>query len=139
MTSFFDWLGRVIFLVLAGMVTLSLIGALAAIPAGVVPARIGIEQRPRLTPEQPQPQPAARPQPAPDQTRPAQPQTRTQTIAVAPAPPEPIHPARWLETITYALLALVGLAALGCLLLWRGLRDRRRIASALEALVRARP
>ena len=139
MTSFFDWLGRVIFLVLAGMVTLSLIGALAAIPAGVVPARIGIEQRSRPVPERPQVQPAAPSEAVPDQTRPVQSQTRTETIAVAPAPAEPIDPARWLETITYALLALVGLTALACLLLWRGLRDRRRIASALEALARARP
>jgi hypothetical protein len=43
-----------------------------------------------------------------------------------------------LEAITYALLALVGVAALASLLLWRGLRERRRIADALEALA-ARP
>jgi hypothetical protein len=32
------------------------------------------------------------------------------------------------------LLALTGLAAFGCLLLWRGVRQQRRIADALEAI-----
>ena len=141
MTGFLDWLGRVIFLVLAGMVTLSLIGALAAIPAGVVPTRIGIDQRPRPLPQAQQaPLPSQRPtDPRPTRPDPQAKTSRTVMVAPAPPPPEPIDPARWLEAITYALLALVGLAALACLLLWRGLRDRRRIAAALEALGRARP
>jgi hypothetical protein len=55
------------------------------------------------------------------------------------AAPETSDAGRWLEAITYSLLALVGLAALACLLLWRGLHQRRRIADALEILARASP
>jgi protein-S-isoprenylcysteine O-methyltransferase Ste14 len=50
-------------------------------------------------------------------------------LSVAPAQPEPIDPAEWLEAITYALLALVGIAALATVILWRMLR---RIADAVE-------
>jgi hypothetical protein len=41
---------------------------------------------------------------------------------------------RWLEAITYALMALVGLLGIATLILWRSLGERRRIADALEAL-----
>ena len=40
--GFFEWLGRVIMLALAGMITLSIIGAIAAIPSGVVQDRMGM-------------------------------------------------------------------------------------------------
>jgi hypothetical protein len=43
--NFFDWLGRVIMLALAGMITLSIIGAIAAIPDGIVPQQLGLERQ----------------------------------------------------------------------------------------------
>ncbi len=135
--SFFEWLGRVFMLVLAGMITLSIIGAIAAIPNGIVPQQLGLERR-----QAPVPDPAA-PEQQSEDTRPeAQPgnsvegstETGVGQGVVVPAEPEPVDPAQWLEAITYALLALAGLAALGCLLLWRGVLQQRRIADALEAL-----
>lgn len=134
--SALDWISRVVMLVLAGMVTLSIIGSIAAIPAGTIEGRIGMDRpRQQTAPEdadtraRPAPQPS-RPQPQPS---PSAPEASEATV-VAPAPPEQPEAHRWLEAITYALLALDGLAALATFLLWRGLRERRRIADALETL-----
>ena len=57
----FDWLGRVIMLVLAGMITLSIIGAIAAIPSGGLPGRIGMVDREAPVP--PDVQPSSAPEP----------------------------------------------------------------------------
>jgi hypothetical protein len=137
MTRFTEWLGRVIMLVLAGMVTLSLIGAIASIPSGSIETRLGVEPRqdwpePRASERSPVPeQEQASPSPAPQPE--AQPPGPMGEMVAVPAPP-PADPAQWLEAITYALLALVGLMALGMLLLWRALHHWRRSADALEAL-----
>ena len=142
MTGFWDWLGRVIMLVLAGMITLSIIGAIAAIPSGSIPSKIVAERRPWPVPEASGQRPEQVPQaptlePAATQAPPRSPGPRT---TIVPAAPKPIEPAQWLEAITYALFALVGLAALATLLLWRSLRQWRRSADALEALAaRTRP
>jgi hypothetical protein len=135
MTGFLDWAGRVVMLVLAGMITLSIIGAIAAIPSGTVQTRMGME--PRAWPE---PRPIAEPQPVP-----AQPQTeRIPPATSAPAPQagtvlaparkEPVDPAGWLEAITYALLALVGAVVFAIVLLWRAVGHWRRSADALEEM-----
>jgi hypothetical protein len=137
MAGFWEWLGRVIMLVLAGMITLSIIGAIAAIPSGSIPARIVAEGKHWPVPEtrEPRPQlapPAPRPQPDPGRSA-ARPAAQSITAA-ATAPPTPVQAAEWLEAITYALFALVGLAAFATLLLWRALRQWRRSADALEAI-----
>jgi hypothetical protein len=134
--SFFDWLGRVIMLVLAGMITLSIIGAIAAIPNGIVPQQLGLErQLPPIPAQSPGKQTAATsPDPEPSNGVQAEGGQQVGEAVLAPAEPPPVDPARWLETISYALLALAGLAALACMLLWRGLRQQRRIADALEAI-----
>ena len=135
--SAFDWLSRVVMLVLAGMITLSIIGSIAAIPSGTIEGRIGIDQP---QPPVPQPVPAETAPPAPQavEGERVEPGTGTRGAsgagAIAPPPPEEDDAERWLEAITYALLALVGLAALGTLILWRGLKERRRIADALESI-----
>ena len=135
--SAFDWLSRVVMLVLAGMITLSIVGSIAAIPSGTIEGRIGIDQ-----PKAPVPQqlPAQTPPPVSKvlEGEAAEPATGTPgasaTTGIAPPTPEEEDAERWLEAITYALLALVGLAALATLILWRSLKERRRIADALEAL-----
>jgi hypothetical protein len=127
-----DWVARVVMLALAGMVSLSIIGSIAAIPSGSIEGRIGIDQSQPSSPE-PTAEDRSSPTPTPEATPSAEPGPGQISIA-APAPPERPDPARWLEAITYALLALVGLSALATLLLWRGLRERRRIADALEIL-----
>ena len=138
MTRFTEWLGRVIMLVLAGMVTLSLIGAIASIPSGSIGTRLGVEPRQ----EWPVPSPSERIA-VPSETRetPPAPSARTpgQSLPEAVAGPPPAAPARWLEPIAYALIALVGLAALGLLLFWRALHHWRRSADALESLARRDP
>lgn len=141
MSGFYEWLGRVIMLVLAGMITLSIIGSIAAIPSGSIPSQAGIDPRdwprPEIREEAPRPAapPAARPEPPqPKAATPGSPQGRF--VVAAPAPQEPPHPSDWLEAITYALFALAGLAALAALLLWRALHQWRRSADALEALAR---
>ena len=137
-TSFFDWLGRVIMLVLAGMITLSIISALAAISSqSSLPRQIGLDRA--VTP-----QPASEPVPEPRQRVPPPeeglPDTQVkepqggEAIAVAQASPETDKVERWLEAIAYALLAIAGLGMLGCLLLWRSVRQQSRIADALEGL-----
>ena len=146
MMSFFDWLGRVIMLVLAGMITLSIIGSIAAIPSGSsIERQMGIErtdwpqahaQEQRSAPKQTPQQVAREVKPPP----PEQPQLESTPAGQVPAhagvaaPPPRVDPARWLEVIAYALLALVGLAALGVVIAWRSLRQRRRIAEAVESL-----
>jgi hypothetical protein len=138
MTGFYQWLGRVIMLVLAGMITLSIIGAIAAIPSGSIPSEAGIDPRDWSRPEvrqtpAPTVSPAVRPASrAPQSARVAS--TQRRVIASAPAPRKPPDPAQWLEAITYALFALAGLAAFATLLLWRALHQWRRSADALEAL-----
>ncbi len=142
MNGFWDWLGRVVMLVLAGMITLSIIGAIAAIPSGSLPQNIRFEQERWPVPEpgrapRPAPPPRAQPEQEPAASSPV-PAPRAEPVAIAPAPAKEIEPADWLEAITYALLALAGIAALGVLLLWRALIQWRRSADALEALAARR-
>lgn len=136
-SGFFEWVGRVVMLVLARMVTLSIIGSIASIPSGSFESRMGLQEQVPLPPE------AQSPPPAPEETG-RRPQAGEGAAPVAgagvtgAAAPNRAGPERWLEAITYALLALVGLAALIALLLWRGLGTRRRIAEALEELASRR-
>src|SRR3546814_13590729 len=57
-----DWIARVVMLVLSGMVTLSLIGSIAAIPSGSIETRMGLETQPRIA--KPPPLPEAEPEAA---------------------------------------------------------------------------
>ena len=129
----FDWFGRVIMLVLAGMITLSIIGAIAAIPSGGLPGRIGMVDRETPVPPDAQPSPAPGPRAA-GETKGEGTDPARDRASIAPAARQPADPAEWLEAITYALLALVGIAGFATILLWRMLHQRRRIADALEAI-----
>jgi len=153
MDRFWEWLGRVVFLVLSGMITLSIIGAIAAIPSQSIETRlrVGAGDTPtewsRATPPRPpapvpSPRPEPEPLPAPPQSAPSEPTPAPQAdvpgtpTTIAPAPrPQPTA-ADWLESITYALLAIAGLLALGLLLLFRALGHWRRSADALERLAK---
>ena len=132
----FDWISRVIMLVLASLVSLSIIGAIASIPSGSIPTTM-IETAP------PAPQPDHGAEPAAGPSRPeappgpaAQPASPGAAVGtIAPPPPQEADGAEpWLESIFYALLALVGIAALATLLLWRSLQERRRLADAVDTL-----
>lgn len=137
MRNTLDWVSRVVMLVLAGLVSLSIIGSIAAIPSGSIASldddgpSYGPSPTRTTEPDQQQSFEAARGDQAPGM---AGGEAGT-AIEVAPKEEE-ADPARWLEAITYALIALVGLAALATLILWRTLHERRRIADALEHLAR---
>jgi hypothetical protein len=141
--GFFDWLGRVIMLVLAGMITLSIIGAIAAIPSGSIETRMGMEQRatwPEPDYQEPRPVPATPRQPPPPPAEARAPSGPSSISVPAPLAPEPADVERWLESITYVLLALAGIAAFGTILFWRALGHWRRSADALEEIAsRSRP
>jgi hypothetical protein len=132
-----EWVVRTFMLVLAGLVTLSILGSIAAMSnqAGVPDLR-AVRERPVLAPvPEARPEPPADPQPvSPAETSPAPTEqaqapggTGTEVVAV-PAPPEEERPERWLEAIAYALLAIAGLLALLLILLWRSVRALTRIA-----------
>ena len=128
--SVVDWTVRVAMMALAGFVSLSILGAVATMTTDAGPRAFVVETSPPPVP-----------QAAPEEPRdePAQSGTGTvfapagerQTAPAGPgaAPPEE-RAERWLEAIAYALLALAGLAALAVLLLWRLVRELRRLADA---------
>lgn len=126
-----EWVVRTVMLVLAGLVTLSILGSIAALSEqSGIPGGFRERERPVAAPE---PQPAQA-QPTPE----AQQNTSTANSpaegagepSAVPAPPEEERPERWLEAIAYALLAIAGLLALLLILLWRGVRALGRIAEA---------
>lgn len=123
MTGALAWTGRLVFLVLAMLAALSIIGSIAAIPSSVAGQRLGIEHPRVARPDapvadltRPAPQPAPVPQPD-DLARPGE-QGESQPVVVA-AEPTRDDPLLWLEPLTYAVLALAGLLAIAVLLLWR--------------------
>jgi hypothetical protein len=135
-----EWLIRTVMLVLAGLVTLSILGSIAAVSnqAGN-PGAIGGRDRAVIAPA-PQP-PSAAPEalpesPAPSQAQPSAPQVGGTAapgeLVAVPAPPEEPDAERWLEAIAYALLAIAGLFALLLILVWRGVRALARIADRAD-------
>lgn len=132
-TTIFDWIARTAMLVMAGMVTLSILGAIAAMTndAGTRFAAPG--DRPVIEGEEADERQAARAPRASEQgvqanstvaAAPAGSRGST-VVAAVPAPDDEV--ARWLEAIAYALLAIAGVGALGVLMLWSVVRELRRI------------
>ena len=137
----FEWVVRTVMLVLAGLVTLSILGSIAAMSDQAAdPGAIGGRDRavlapaPQVAPSASDPAPAApqqrqaptaAPPPAADASTPGE-------IVQASAAPEAPPPERWLEAIAYALLAIAGLLALLLILVWRGIRSLARIADRAE-------
>jgi hypothetical protein len=136
-----EWTVRMVMLVLAGLVTLSILGSIAAMSNGAGGGPDPAAGARPVLDGPPQPAPAPQPETVPAGPPPAEPEPDLPgatpdagTIAVAaPQPERDGGPERWLEAIAYALLALAGLGAIGLVLLWRGLRRLDRIAQALEA------
>ncbi len=122
-----DTVTRFVMLVLAGLVSLSIIGAIASMTSGEAPGGRA-EQRPqREMPIAPSPQAQPTPQARPQGGTAAIPGSSGEAVLVAAPPGEPDNLEKWLEAIAYALMAVVGLLALIAVILWRGLaalRDR---------------
>ncbi|HEY0148170.1 MAG TPA: hypothetical protein VGB70_04130 [Allosphingosinicella sp.] len=136
-SNLFEWVVRTAMLVLAGLVTLSILGSIAAMSNDATFAPGDLREPPVLTPA---PQPSAAepaPGPAAPPAEPAQSASAAETtvpgdLVTVPAQPETPRPERWLEAIAYALLAIAGLLALLLILLWRGVRALARIADRAE-------
>ena len=127
--TIFDWIARTAMLAMAGLVTLSILGAIATMtndpgtpfapgdrPA--IEAERAEEREAAQAPSQPEEGKVAAAVPARDQGG----------AIVAARPAEDGKEARWLEAIAYALLAIAGIGAIGVLMLWRAVRELRRIA-----------
>jgi hypothetical protein len=119
----FDWIGRVLLLVLSGFATLSLIGAIAqvadtAADRALSPPPVETVEREAV------PLPDAVPLP-PQADDPVA--TESATIAAAPPRPDAAI-ARWLQALVYAVMALAGFVAAGVIVLLRITAILSRIA-----------
>jgi hypothetical protein len=136
-TTIFDWIARTAMLAMAGLVTLSILGAIEAMTGDPGTRFAARGDRPVIEGEPEQEPPAAQISSMPDEGNaataapgrsPSVNQGVGQGVAIAAAAPPPDDKvARWLEAIAYALLALVGIGILGILMLWSMVRELRRI------------
>ena len=127
-TTIFDWIARTAMLVMAGLVTLSILGSIAAM-TNDPGTGFAAGDRPVIEGERAQEREAALAPAGPEEVNvavaaPAEGQGAT---AVAARPAGEDKEARWLEAIAYALLAVAGVGALGVLMLWSLVRELRRI------------
>jgi len=123
-----DWLFRALMLAFAGLVTLSILGAIDAVSTRGGPGGFMAERIDGPSPLQ-EDGPAA-PRPAAEAGEDG---NAAMSLGVAAeAASEREKEERWLEAIAYALLALAGLFAIVLLLLASAARDLRRIADALN-------
>ncbi|MGZ8286471.1 MAG: hypothetical protein ACXW27_16530 [Allosphingosinicella sp.] len=128
-TTIFDWIARTAMLAMAGLVTLSILGAIATM-TNDPGTRFAAGGRPAIEGERAQErdpvQAPSRPEEG-DVAAAAAPAGSQESTIVAARPDPEDKAARWLEAIAYALLALAGIGALGVLMLWSILRELRRI------------
>lgn len=128
-TTIFDWIARTAMLVMAGLVTLSILGAIATMTndpgTGFASGdRPLIEGEPAQEREEAAPVPSS---PGEGNAAAAAPAEGQGAVVVAAPPTAEDRQARWLEAIAYALLAIAGVGALGVLMLWSAVRELRRI------------
>ncbi|HEY0131574.1 MAG TPA: hypothetical protein VGB57_09225 [Allosphingosinicella sp.] len=128
-TTIFDWIVRTALLAMAGLVTLSILGAIATMTNDPGTGFAGGD-RPLVEAGPAAEREAAQAPPQPDKdgnlaaAGPAGGEGGT-IVAARPAPEDKV--ARWLEAIAYALLAIAGIGALAVLMLWSLVRELRRI------------
>ena len=118
MTAAISWVAKTAGLVFSLLITLSLIGSLAAITTG----GDGPDPVPRTG--VPEPTIAAAPSPrameaVPRRARLVSLDAGIEATPVPAARPRDDDPLRWLEPLTYALVALAGLMTVAVALLWR--------------------
>ena len=133
--SLLEWMVRTTMLVLAGLVTLAILGSIHAMSTeagspggfatepGVAPAPAPSEQEREAAPAE---------QRAPGSSEGRVEGAGASGTIVASAPPPAERTQRWLEAIAYALLGLAGLFAIALILLWQLLRQLRRVADSAE-------
>jgi len=115
------WLARLAVLTLSLLATLSILGAIASIGTADMAGRSVGERRTAVDPSDArQAKRPTIPETGRSRVQPASPAGEArQAEAGVFAPPPPPDPLRWLEPLTYAVLALAVLAAMAVLLLWR--------------------
>ena len=128
-TTIFDWIARTAMLAMAGLVTLSILGAIAAMTNDTGARFAAPGDRPVIEGEQAEERGTAQAPSPPEAGNVAAAsggggQAGTTVVAKARAEDKE---ERWLEAIAYALLALAGIGALGVLMLWNVVRELRRI------------
>jgi len=116
----FDWLGRTLLLVMAGLATLSIIASVASVSNihGSTPSRPGSETVAERfeTPETPPIEPRER---VSSEAPVGESETDGVLAALSAADTQDGEIARWLESLTYAVLALAGFMAAALLVLLR--------------------
>jgi hypothetical protein len=131
-TTIFDWIARTAMLVLAGLVTLSILGSIAALSTDHHREAFSVEGgRPSI-----EAAPAAEHNVAAAQQRQTQDQKASASAEATDGGAAAANGSRkgdepWLEAIAYALLGLAGLGAIAIVLLWSAVRELRRIGDGL--------
>jgi hypothetical protein len=115
------WLARLAVLTLSLLATLSILGAIASIGNADMAGRSVGDRRTATDPaDTRQAQRPATAETERSRVEPAGPADEARgSEAVVFAPPPPPDPLRWLEPLTYAVLALAVLVGISVLLLWR--------------------
>jgi len=140
-SGFLDGLTRLVMLVLAGTVSLSIIGAIATMSEGAGrPAGFVVDSAPQPVATETN---EAQPAPAEGQQRGGVADGGASgqgaaTYGSGAATASDRESAKWLEVIAYVLFALAGLAALLALILWCVLAELRRAGDALERVAERR-
>jgi len=115
-----DWLGRTLLLVMAGLATLSIVASVASVSNihGSAPSRSGGETVAERfeTPEMPPVEPGER---VSSETPVGDSEDDGMLAALSAADAQDGEIARWLESLTYAVLALAGFMAAALLVLLR--------------------
>ncbi len=115
-----DWLGRTLLLVMAGLATLSIIASVASVSNihGSPPSRSGSETVAERfeTPEAPPVEPGER---VSSETPAGEREAEGVLTAMSAADAQDGEIARWLESLTYAVLALAGFMAAALIVLLR--------------------
>ncbi|HEX8624178.1 MAG TPA: hypothetical protein VF782_03780 [Allosphingosinicella sp.] len=126
-TTIFDWIARTAMLAMAGLVTLSILGAIATMTGDPGTRLAAPGDRPLIEAERAQERDSAQVPLPPEAGNAAAPQGEGRAGAAVAAAASEGQEERWLEAIAYALLALAGIGALGVLMLWNVVRELRRI------------
>jgi hypothetical protein len=127
--TIFDWIARTAMLAMAGLVTLSILGAIAAMTSDPGTRFAAPRDRPVVEGKPAEEREVAQaplPPGAGNVAAASGAGGRAGTAIVAKASTED-KKERWLEAIAYALLGIAGIAALGVLMLYNVVRELRRI------------
>ena len=127
--TIFDWIARTAMLAMAGLVTLSILGAIAAMTNDTGTRFAPPRDRAVIQAEPAEERETAQESPQPGEGNSAEaPKAGGQGgTAVSVKAPSEDEEERWLEAIAYGLLALAGIGALAVLMLWNVVRELRRI------------